>query len=147
MSRKNLTFTFGRVLLALILIAFGYQMLTNGFIYYEKYVHAVRKMLVPESLPSHKPFGLSFTYDQLIIYLIKADAILFILSGLSIIANQKKEGALLLILATLFVLATKDNPFLESNLKSIKSEAGQRQFDFLKHLSVLGSALLLLSAH
>lgn len=103
-------------------------------------------MVAPDSLPSHKPFGLPYTYDQLVTYSIKADAILFILSGLSILTNQKKEGAVLLIMATWFVLATKDNPFLDSNLKSIKSESSQRQFDFLKHLSVLGSALLLLIA-
>ncbi len=90
MSRKNLTFTVGRILLALILIAFGYQMFMNGYIYYEKYVHAVRKMLAPDSLPSHKPFGLPLSYDQLVPYLIKADAVLFILSGVSIIVNQKK---------------------------------------------------------
>jgi len=127
MSRKNLTFTIGRVVLALTLIAFGYHMLMmQGYVYYEKYVHAVRKMVFPDSLPSHKPFGLPYTYDQLVTYSIKADAILFILSGLSILTNQKKEGAVLLIMATWFVLATKDNPFLDSNLKSIKSESSQR---------------------
>ena len=51
----------------------------------------------------------------------------------------------MLIIATIFVLAKKDNPWLDSNLKSIKSEAGQRQFDFLKNLSVIGAALILLS--
>ena len=64
MSRKNLIFTIGCVLLVLTLIAFGYHMLMmQGYVYYEKYVHAVRKMLAPDSLPSHKPLGLPYTYD------------------------------------------------------------------------------------
>ena len=88
MSRKfSLTFTVGRILLALSLIAFGYHMLTNGYIYYEKYVHAVRKMIAPDSLPSHKPFGMPYSYDLIVTYLIRLDAILFILSGILIIAN------------------------------------------------------------
>jgi hypothetical protein len=88
MSRKtNLPFNIARVLLALCVIAFGYQMLTSGHYYYDKYVHAVRKMILPESLPSHKPFGSNITYEQIVGYLIKGDAIIFILSGIFILTN------------------------------------------------------------
>ena len=63
MSGKNLPFNLARVLLALCIIAFGYHMFMSGHYYYDKYVHAVRKMLLPESLPSHKPFGYNITYE------------------------------------------------------------------------------------
>lgn len=46
-----------------------------------------------------------------------------------------------------FVLMTKDNPWLISNLKSIKLEQGQRNKDFIKHASVIGGVLLLLINH
>lgn len=69
------------------------------------------------------------------------------ISGLLILINKGKMGkigALLLVLAVSFVLATKDNPFLSSNLKSIKNDQGQRNLDFMKHISCLGAALLML---
>ena len=87
MSGKNLPFTIARVLLGLFVLAFGYHMFVSGHYYYDKYVHAVRKMLLPDSLPSHKPFNLNFTYDQLVGYLIKGDAAIFILSGICILTN------------------------------------------------------------
>jgi uncharacterized membrane protein YphA (DoxX/SURF4 family) len=147
MSRINkLTFSLGRIIVALAIIAMGYSMFNGGFIHYEKYVHAVRKMFFPDSFPSHKPFGLQFTWEQLVTYLIRADAALLMLSGLLILTNQSKQGGFLLILALLFILATKDNPFLQSNLKSIKNEQGQRTFDFIKHLSAIGASLILIFA-
>ncbi len=87
MSRKTLVFTLGRLLLALSLLALGISIYINGHIYYEKYFHAVRKMAFPDSLPSHKVLNLSLNWDQLVLYLIKFDAILFLLSGLFIMTN------------------------------------------------------------
>jgi hypothetical protein len=120
MPRINLsTYTLGRILLALALIAMGIMIHFNGDNYYNKYYHAVRKMQYPDSMGSHLAFGTSLTWDQLITYLIKLDAGLFIMSGVFIFGNQRGAGALTLFLAVSLVLATKDNPFLQSNLKSI----------------------------
>lgn len=48
-------------------------------------------------------------------------------------------------MAMAFVLLTKDNPFLQSNLKTIKSEQGQRERDFVKHLGIVGAAFFMLA--
>jgi hypothetical protein len=117
---------------------------TNGTTYYGKYYHEIRKMLAPDSMASNKILGTTMTWDVLITYLIKANAGLFALSSFFILGNQRTLGAITLIFAVGMVLATKDNPFMQSNLKSIYRESEQRSLDFIKHLSALGAALLLL---
>lgn len=123
MSRiKVPTYTLGRILLGLAMIAMGIMIYFNGDNYYNKYYHAVRKMYMPDSMGSHKAFGSALTWDQFITYLIKFNAGLFLSSGIFIIGNQRVAGAVTLFLAVAMVLATKDNPFLQSNLKSIQRE-------------------------
>lgn len=100
-------------------------------------------MFLPETQGSQKVFG-DVTYEQLNHYLIQADGVLFMLSGLLILINKRKAGALLLVAAMAFILTTKDNPFLQSNLKSIKLEQETRSKNFIKHLGVIGGVLLLL---
>ena len=76
--------------------------------------------------------------------MIKADGLLFIFSGILILADRKVAGALTLLLAVSFVLLTKDNPWIKSNLKTINNERNQRGLDFMKDLSLIGGAILLL---
>jgi hypothetical protein len=120
MSRIKLpAYAIGRVILALSLLAMSLMIFTNGTTYYGKYYHEIRKMLVPDSMASNKVLGTTVTWDVLITYLIKANAGLFALSSFFILGNQRTLGAVTLILAIGMVLATKDNPFMQSNLKSI----------------------------
>eukprot|EP00349_Pseudokeronopsis_sp_Brazil_P003047 CAMPEP_0202957556 /NCGR_PEP_ID=MMETSP1396-20130829/1923_1 /ASSEMBLY_ACC=CAM_ASM_000872 /TAXON_ID= /ORGANISM="Pseudokeronopsis sp., Strain Brazil" /LENGTH=138 /DNA_ID=CAMNT_0049675083 /DNA_START=1 /DNA_END=417 /DNA_ORIENTATION=- len=135
----------GKVLFGLMIIVAGYMMQYDQTRLYNKYLHALRKSFLPESMGNDlAPFPvIQLSYEQMFTYLIKADAYLFMLSGFLII-SQKKLGAIFLILATLFVLATRDNPFIESNLKSVQMEQEQRQLDFVKHLGLIGGALILL---
>ena len=120
MSRVKLpAFTIGRILLALSLLAMSLMIFTNGTSYYGKYYHEMRKMLVPDSMASQQILGYALTWDNLITYLIKGNALLFALSSFFILGNQRSMGAITLILAVAMVLATKDNPFMKSNLKSI----------------------------
>ena len=58
--------------------------------------------------------------------------------------NKNCMGGFLLILAMSFVLATKDNPWIESHLEAVKKERNQRITDFLKHISVVGAAFILI---
>ena len=143
MARKHYVFHVGRLILAFALIAMGCFIYMNGVHVYDKYLHAVRKMFLPDSYGSQTALSTQITYDQLNQYLIKFDGILFVLSGLLIAFNKRKVGALLLFIALAFVLATKDNPFIKSNLKSIQNEQNQRTMDFIKHISLLGAAFLL----
>jgi hypothetical protein len=88
---------------------------------------------------------LDITFEQLNHYLIKGDGALFMLSGLLILINCKKLGAFTLILAVSFILATKDNPYLHSIMKSIQKEKQEKLTSILKHLSLIGAAFLLMA--
>lgn len=70
---------------------------------------------------------------------------MFMVAGLLLIMNSRKLGGFLLIIAMAFVLATKDNPWIESNVISIQKDKNQRLMDFLKNLSVVGAALLVMT--
>ena len=142
MSGK-IIFFIGRLVFALSLIAMGYVIFTQGHNVYDKYLHAFRKQFLPDTSATAKVVG-SITWEELNKYLIRVVGALFSLSGLLFLVNKRGQGAWLLFIALTFVLLTKDNPFLQSNLKSIKSEQGQRNKDFVKHLSVLGVGLMML---
>ncbi len=109
---KISSYTIGRIILALTLIAMAIMTYFNGENYFNKYYHAVRKMMLPDSMGSQLAFGTSLTWDQVISILIKFNAMLFAASGLLILGNQRVGGAFALILAVSMVLATKDNPWL-----------------------------------
>ena len=144
MSGK-LVYFIGRVIFAMSLIVMGFLIFMNGHYVYDKYLHAFRKQFLPDSHGSQTVLGL-LTWEDLNRHLIHADGLLFIISGLLLLFNKKKTGACILLFAIFFVLCTKDNPFLTSNLKSIQNEKGQRMKDFIKHISVVGAVLLMLAA-
>ena len=102
-------------------------------------------MYLPGLKASDKAFGLHLTFNELNDFAVKADGVIFILSGFLLILNWRKLGGFLLIIAMTFVLATKDNPWIESNVISIEKEKNQRFMDFLKNLSVIGAALLIMA--
>ena len=62
---SRLEYHLGRTLLGLILIAMGFFMFQQGHPFYNKYVHAFRKMLLPDSQASQQALGLGLTYEQL----------------------------------------------------------------------------------
>ena len=93
MSRIKLklpTYTLGRVILGLTLLVMGFIIYANGDNYYNKYYHAVRKMLLPDSMGSHLVMGTSLTWDTVITNIIKVNAFLFAVSGALILGNQRK---------------------------------------------------------
>ncbi len=59
----RVSFNFGRILLGLVLIAMGYIMLQDGHKLYDKYLHAFRKMILPNTLGSDKFFGTGISYE------------------------------------------------------------------------------------
>mmetsp|Transcript_17837 Transcript_17837/g.17072 ORF Transcript_17837/g.17072 Transcript_17837/m.17072 type:complete len:107 (+) Transcript_17837:3-323(+) len=106
-----------------MLVGMGYLMVQDQHRIYNKYLHALRKQFMPESMGTDPfPFPvISMSFEQVFSYLVKFDAYLFMASGV-FICSQSKAGPVLLIIATLFVLATRDNPIIASNLESIKQE-------------------------
>ena len=142
MSGK-ITYHIGRIFLGLMLIAMGYFIFTSGHQQFDKYLHAIRKILIPNSQGSSKVPMIEVTYEKLNQYLVKADGILFVLSGLLVMSNSKGTGGFAMFVAVLFILLTKDNPFL-TNSKSLQREQYQRTIDCLKHLSLVGISFLLM---
>ena len=142
---SRVSFHTGRILLSFVVFAFGLMIIINGTATYNNYLHSLRKMYLPYSTGSHKvPYLETITYDELNQYLIKGFGSLFMLSGFLILLNRKIIGSIFLIIAMAFILVTKDNPWIESNMTSIQKEKNQRLWDFLKHISVVGAAFLLM---
>ena len=56
--------------------------------------------------------------------------------------NQRYMGGIMLVAAVGFVIITKDNPLLRSNMKSIQREHNQRVMDCIRDLGLIGAALL-----
>jgi hypothetical protein len=120
MSGK-ISYHIGRILLGMMLIGLGYFLYTSGHQQFDKYLHAVRKLILPDSQASSKIPYLEITYERLNQYLVKADGALFAISGILVIGGSNTLGGVLMLVATAFILATKDNPLLV-NTKSLQRE-------------------------
>ncbi len=101
---------------------------------------------MPGSVSSERVIsGYSATWEELNLYLIKGEGFLFIFSGLLLLANKRCLGSLILVFAMNFLLIVKDNPWIRHNsLKTSLKEKDEKFNDFLKNLSLLGSAFILM---
>ena len=144
---RSITFHIARLLLSVLLVAFAYYFWEQGHPIYDKYLHAVRKVFYPESFGSSQVPYLGMTFEQLNKYLIKGEAGLFFSSGVLLFINQRRMAAWLLIMATLFILLTKDNFLMKISAigsKANNSELTSRMMSFFRHISLLGIALILM---
>lgn len=86
------------------------------------------------------------TWEEFNRYLIQTEAATLIVSGLLLLMNRKCTGSLLLSAAVIFILVVKDYPWLRhSMMKSAVRERNERIVDFLKNISLLGAACLLMT--
>ncbi len=84
-------------------------------------------------------------WEELNLYLIKAEGLLFVASGIFILFNKRCMGGFLLAIAVIVLLIIKDNPWVRhSEMKTVKRERNEKINDFLKNLSILGSAILIM---
>ena len=90
------------------------------------------------------PYLSGITFEGLNKMIVKGDAALFALSGLLLLINQRRLGAVFLIVAASFILLTKDNVYLRTGTKVNQADYNQRVVDFFKHLSLIGAALILI---
>ncbi len=67
MFRFSRLYHFGRIVLSLAIIYFGYNILDQGKEFYVPYLHAWRRMLLPES---KNRINESMTYEELFTYII-----------------------------------------------------------------------------
>ncbi|CDW74289.1 UNKNOWN [Stylonychia lemnae] len=143
LSSRKITYFLGRLLFSLFLIAIGYHMFQNGHQIYNRYLHALRKLILPESQGSGLVPLIGITFERLNQIIIKFDGALFVTSGLLILIQKQAMGSKMLIVAVIFILLTKDNPFLKTNDKLYGLDQSQRILEFLKHLSLIGVALII----
>ena len=133
-----------RVCIGFALIQLGINCFTDpGVRTYNKYLHAVRKSIAPTTKPGDIAFG-GMTNDQLNLAMIQVEACVTICAAILIILGRKTFGAICLILVTIFMMVSKDNPRLESNVAAINREKPMRLENFFRDLSMIGAAFMIL---
>ena len=133
-----------RVLIAASLIYLGSQTFTEpGERTYNKYIHAVRKMQMPNSKPGDVIFA-NFTMDQLNKWFIQAMGCFMVCAGILILAGRKAAAGVLVVVVSVFMMVSKDNFKLNSSVAAIEREKPMRLENFLRDLSLIGAGLVLI---
>ena len=99
--------------------------------------------MIPNSKPGDaSPLGMSF--NDLNKSIILAMGALLVFAGVMIMIGQSKYGGTALIAAALFMLITKDNLLLESDVPAIKREDKDRIRWACTDVSLIGVALAII---
>ena len=118
------TILFFRCCLCMLLIRIGSEIIgENGERIYNKYFHASRKMLLPDTKPGDASFfGGAVTWNEFNLSLINLHGSFYIASGAMILSGRKTLGSIFLIFACIIMMASKDNPWLQSDVAAINRE-------------------------
>ena len=111
MSNRT-SFHLGRRILACLAIVIGFKIFTAGLTLYEDPLSKLRKLVLPHGPASLDVFGQNVTFEQLNEYIVKTLGSLFMIAGILIFINRKYLGASFLIVAVLFTVSTRGNPWL-----------------------------------
>ena len=103
-----------RVLFAMAVCFQGLQMIQNGASIYSPFLHAWRRMLVPDS---KNKINENLTWEFINIQIIKAMGSLMISGGLLILANLLRIGGTAVMIVLSFLVLTQDNPLIEGFIK------------------------------
>ena len=68
-------------------------------------------------------------------------------SGVLLLSSQKMLSGFLLLLAALFMMATKDNYWIESDVAVIKREKQFRLENFCRDVSLIGAAIMFMAGY
>ena len=128
----------GRVVFALILVFFGYNMMSQSRDFYMPYLHGIRRIISPLSKNRIKE---GLTYEDVFGWVVQAEGGLFMLAGLLIAMNKRVIGGIFALLAISFLLATQDNPMLIEYLKPKPRSSSIRYDDLARHISLIGAVL------
>ena len=133
-----------RLGLVVSILALGIEMTgESGERIFNKYLHAGRKTLMPGSKPGDMtPFGAS--YNEMNMAIIIAIGCLMVFSGICILIGQTKFGGTALAVAAIFMLITKDNILLTSDVPAIKREDKDRLRWLCADVSLIGVALAII---
>ena len=139
--RLSWHYHFGRLVFAACIIFFGYNVLAQSRDFYVPYLHAWRRMLLPES---KNRINASLTFEEAFDYTIQAVGFLMIFGGALLALNKRVPGGLICLLALTFLLVTQDNPFLVEYIKPKPKVEKIRYDDLARHLSLIGAILFLM---
>jgi hypothetical protein len=143
-------FTLGRIVLGLLMVVQGIIIMQGGFKDQLSQFRALRSYLnryQEEAAPTDfgfQVFSLLATFtgaklsDSMLIYLVYFQSIMMIVSGALVIANVR-FGGLLMSIAMLSMIATRDNPVLSTNDVTWKLNFQS----MLKDLAVAGTGVLI----
>merc|ERR1712060_164675 len=133
----------GRIVLGLIIVLFGYYMYISGKEVYVPYLHAYRRMLLPDS---KNRIDENWTYEELFALIIQVVGNLFMFGGVLLVLNRRVIGGCVILLSLIFLLATQDNPFLIEYIKPRPKSSAIRFDDLARHLAVMGAVLYMMVA-
>ena len=130
-----------RVLLGLAVIYTGFQMCSQGAEFYVPFLHAWRRMLLPDS---KNKISDGMTYEQIFKNIVQAFGALMILGGILVLINMRKAGGVAIMVAITFMILTQDNPMIKSYIKPKPKNTNLRVNDLMRHLSLMGTCLFML---
>ena len=139
--RLSWHYHFGRMVLSLCLIFFGYNILTQGTEFYVPLLHAWRRMLLPDS---KNRINKDLTYEEAFAMVIQAEGYLFMFGGFLMFLNKRVMGGIVCMLAISFMLATQDNPMLLPYIKPAPKNNNIRLDDLTRHVSLMGAILYMM---
>ena len=134
-------YTFARVLLALVICYTGMQLLSKGDDFYNPFLHAWRRMLMPET---KNKINDNLTWQYINTQVTKVMGGLMIAGGLLILANMRKAGSALVMIVLAFMILTQDNPYIQEFIKPKPKNNHFRMNDFTRHLSLFGTCLFMI---
>ena len=114
------------------------QRVQAAFSYYVEYFIPVKNMAAYQTSTA------KHAIDSIKHNLIEVEAGAFLISGLLIMLNMKKVGAILFILADIMIIAAKDNLTLQAILSASSEIRNDKVNYILQHCAVLACALIYL---
>mmetsp|Transcript_3984 Transcript_3984/g.5997 ORF Transcript_3984/g.5997 Transcript_3984/m.5997 type:complete len:174 (-) Transcript_3984:25-546(-) len=136
---------FAQVASGLTFLCLAYVTATGGGDrIYNMYLHSLRKQAMPNSKPTDaSPLGVS--WNDLNQFFIMFIAGLMAAVGVLSLLGKKLLAGLLLVGVVLFMVASKDNIWLTSDVSAIKRDQAGKLDRFFRAVSLLGVALMLIS--
>uniref|UniRef100_A0A7S3FRI3 DoxX family protein n=1 Tax=Strombidium rassoulzadegani TaxID=1082188 RepID=A0A7S3FRI3_9SPIT len=146
-SYTNIAVYILRVALIFTLLGFGYLMITeHGERNYNMYLHSLRKMYLPKSKPGDaSPLGMS--WNDLNMSMITLEGGLFVAAGVLLMVQADLLSGLVLVVASAFLMVSKDNVWIKSDVSAITRENNLRLERFCRDVSVIGVGVMLIGGY
>ena len=136
-----------RAIMCVVIMYMGMWICTDsGERLFNKFMHSLRKMAGNKSKPGDIAVA-GKTWNEVNILVCNVMGVLALLSGLLILAGRKALGGIALIIVALFMMATKDNYWIVSDVSVIKREKAQRLENFCRDVSLIGAAIMFIGGY